>query len=137
MVNKISIIKQILETDEETDRKILSILQVAKEEAEEKRIHIEERMSKRKDILLDADLNNGKENIYAETENISSTGAFIRTEKKIAIGEDIAIKFISSDGAGLGFVAQVVRVSSHGIGVVIKAISEKNRIKLTKFIDQF
>ena len=31
MVDKISIIKQILETDVETDKKILSILQLAKE----------------------------------------------------------------------------------------------------------
>ncbi len=137
MVDKISIIKQILETDVETDKKILSILQLAKEKTKEKKIHIEERISKRKDILLDADLNTGKEKIYAETENISSTGAFIRTEKKIATGEDIAIKFISSGGEELCFVAQVVRVNSNGIGVVVKTISEKNGIKLIKFIDQF
>ena len=45
MIDKLSIIKQILETDEETDRKILSIIELAKENPDKKNIHrIEERV---------------------------------------------------------------------------------------------
>lgn len=136
MIDKLSIIRQILETDEETDKKILSILQLAKEKRK-KKILLEDRMSDRKDIVIDADLNSGKEKIYGETENISSTGAFIRTNKMIEKGEDIAIRLINQGGEELGFIAQVVRVNTHGIGVKIKTISKKNRAKLVLFIDKF
>ena len=136
MIDKISLIRQILETDEETDIKILAILEKAKEKTKDTKILIEERLAQRKDIVIDADLNSGKERIYAETENISKTGVFVRTEKKIARGEELAIKLINPAGEEFGFIAEVVRVNSHGIGVMIKTISNKNDVKLTKFVDQ-
>ncbi|MCK5686924.1 PilZ domain-containing protein [bacterium] len=136
MIDKISIIRQILESDEETDMKILSILQTAKERSEEKKLLLEERIAKRNKIVMDAGVNSGKEKIYAVADNISRTGAFIRTEKKIAKGEDLAIKLIHHDGEEFGFVAKVMRVNSHGIGVMIKTISERNEINFTKFIDK-
>lgn len=137
MIDKISLIRQILETDEETDIKILAILEKAKEKTKDTKILIEERLAERKDIVLDADLNSGKERIYAETENISTAGAFVRTEKKIAKGEELAIKLINPAGEEFGFVAEVMRVNPHGIGVMIKKISNTNEVKLTKFVDQF
>lgn len=137
MIDKISLVRQILETDEETDIKILAILEKAKEKTKDKKILIEERLAERKNIVLDADLNSGKERIHAETENISTTGAFVRTEKKIAKGEELAIKLINPAGEEFGFVAKVVRVNPHGIGVMIKTISNNNEVKLTKFVDNF
>jgi hypothetical protein len=92
---------------------------------------IEERLAERKDIVLDADLNSDEERIYAETENISTTGVFVRTEKNITKGEELAIKLINPAGEEFGFVTEVVRVSPHGIGVMIKAISNSNEVKLT------
>ena len=139
MTDKISIIKQILKTDEETDKKILSFLQLLQKEntrAQEKTIHIEERCSERKNILLDVDLNTGKEKIFGETENLSTTGAFIRTEKKIAIGEDIALKLIGPGGDELSFIAKAVRMNSDGIGVEIKGISKKNQKLFCGFVDK-
>ncbi len=139
MIDKISIIKQILKTDEETDKKILSFLQFVQNEdkaTKEKIIHIEERFSKRKDILLDVDLNTGKEKIFAKTENISTTGAFIRTGKKIAVGDDVALKLIAPSGEELCFIAKAVRMNSNGIGVEIKGISEKNQKLFSDFVNQ-
>lgn len=135
MIDKLSIIKQILETDEATDKKILSVLQLAKEKTKN-RILLEDRMSERKSIVIEADLNSGKERIYGETENLSPAGAFIRTNKTIARGEDIAIRLINPGGEELGFIAKVVRVNTQGIGVMIKTISKKNRVKLAMFIEQ-
>lgn len=137
MIDKLSLIKQILETDEETDRKILSILEFAKENPETKNIHlIEERVARRKKVMIEVDLNTGKERILAKTGNISTTGAFIRTEKKIAKGEDIAIKILNPNGDDFNFVAKVMRVNSNGIGVMIKTITQNNMDNFTKFLEQ-
>ena len=138
MIDKLSIIKQILETDVETDKKILSVLQLAKEKpATENIYNIEERVAKRKNITIEIDLNIGKERIQAKTENISSTGAFIQTKKKIAQDEDIAISLTGPSGDEFSFIAKVMRVNDRGIGVMIKAISKKNETKFTEFLDQF
>ena len=51
MIDKISLIRQILETDEETDIKILAILEKAKEKTKDTKILIEERLAQRKDIV--------------------------------------------------------------------------------------
>ena len=137
MIDKLSIIKQILETDEETDRKILSIIELAKENPDKKNIHlIEERVARRKKIMVEVNLNTGKEKIQAETGDISTTGAFIRTRKNIGMGEDIAIKLTDPSGAEFNFVATVMRVTPHGIGVMIKTINQNNMDNFNKFLEQ-
>jgi PilZ domain len=137
MIDKLYIIKQILETDEDTDRKILSILELSKEDSDKENIHrIEERVAKRKKIIIEVNLRTGKEKILAETEDISSTGAFIRTQKKIAQGEDISITLTDPGGKEFTFVAKVMRLNQHGIGVRVKAISQNDRDNLTKILDR-
>lgn len=137
VVDKLSLIKMILETDEETDKKILSVIKnIPIVSDESPKVRIEERTTSRKDVILDVDLNTGTEKIWAETDNISTSGAFIRTNKKIARGEDIAIKLIVPDGDEFGFLAEVVRVNETGIGVMIKSISNKSSEKLLKYLSQ-
>ena len=135
MIDKLYLISQILETDEDTDIKILSILESAKENPIQDNIHrIEERVSKRKKIMIEVNLNTEKEKILAETEDISSTGAFIRTTKKIAQGEDISIKLTNPSGGEFIFAAKVMRVTPHGIGVKVDTISISNSDNFTKFL---
>ncbi|MBU0465182.1 MAG: PilZ domain-containing protein [Proteobacteria bacterium] len=137
MIDKLYIIKQILETDEDTDIKILSILDLANENPDKENIHlIEERVAKRKKIMIEVSLNTEKEKILAETEDISSTGAFIRTKKKIGKGEHISIKLTDPSGEEFTFVAKVMRVKSHGIGVMVKNIGLSHQDNLSKFLDR-
>jgi len=137
MIDKLYIIKQILETDEDTDIKILSILELAKENPDNENIHrIEERVEKRKKIMIEVSLNMDKEKILAETEDISSTGAFIKTKKKIPKGEHISIKLKDPKGEEFTFVAKVMRVKPDGIGVMVKTISLNDRDYLTKFLNR-
>ncbi|CCK78876.1 PilZ domain-containing protein [Desulfobacula toluolica] len=138
MIDKLSIIRQILDTDEETDKKILSVLASAKCESEIKgaKIHIEDRTCSRKSIFMEAKINTGKETIFAETENISLGGVFIKTEKKIAKGEDIAIRLISPSGDEFSFISKVVRVDNEGIGVMIKTISPSHQTEFNRFVNQ-
>lgn len=137
MVDKLEIIRQILDTDEETDRKILSVLQIQGDKAREHTIHIDQRADKRKRIWIDADLNTGKEKIYAETDNVSISGAFIRTDKKIGEGQDIALKLFSPGGDEFDFVAEVIRVTQKGIGVRLKTTSQKTEGKFSRFVNQY
>jgi len=137
MIDKLYIIKQILETDEDTDIKILSILELAKENPNKENIHrIEERVAKRKKIMIEVSLNMEKEKIVAETGDISSTGAFIRTKKKIARGENISIKLTDPKGEEFTFLAKVMRVNRDGIGVMVKTISLNDRDNLTNFLNR-
>jgi len=136
MINKLAIIKQILETDEETDKKILSLLESAKKTTrpDEKKIHIEERESPRKAVTLEADINTGTKRIQARVEDVSLCGAFICTGKKIARGEEIAIRLISPDGEEFAFISEVARVNSTGIGILIKTITDKHQKRFEKFV---
>ena len=137
MIDKLYIIKQILETDEDTDLKILSILDLAKENPDKKNIHvIEERVAKRKKIMIEVNLNTGKEKIIAETGDISSTGAFIRTKKKLAQGEDISIKLTDHRGEEFTFTAKVMRANTNGIGVTVKTSTQSDRDNFNKFLNQ-
>lgn len=137
MIDKLYLIKKILESDEDTDRKILSILELSKENLYKETIHrIEERVAKRKKIMIGVNLSTDKEKILAETEDISCTGAFIKTQKKIAPGKDISIKLTDPSGKEFTFIAKVMRVNHHGIGVMVKAISQQDRNNLTKFLDR-
>ena len=135
MIDKLYLIKQILETDEDTDIKILSILDLAKENPDKVNIHlIEERVEKRKKIMMEVNLITEKEKFLAETEDISSTGAFIRTKKKIGKGEHISIKLTDPSGEDFTFVAKVMRVKNNGIGVMVKNISLTDQDNLTNFL---
>jgi len=137
MIDKLAIIKQILETDEETDKKIISLLFESTEKtsiSDGKKIHIEERENQRKPVSLDADINTGKERIQAMAEDVSFCGAFIRTEEKIPKGKDIAIRLISSEGEEFAFISKVVRVTPAGIGVLIKTISNGHQERFRKFV---
>lgn len=137
MIDKLYIIKQILETDEDTDIKILSILELAKENPVKENIHrIEERVAKRKKMIIEVSLSTDKEKIIAETEDISATGAFIKTSKKIAKGEHISIKLTNPSGGEFIFGAKVMRVKSDGIGVMVKTINQNDRDNLSKFLNR-
>lgn len=137
MIDKLYIIKQILETDENTDIKILSILDLAKENPVQENIHlIEERVAKRKKIMIEVSLSTDKEKIIAETEDISATGAFIKTSKKIAKGEHISIKLTNPNGVEFILGAKVMRVKNHGIGVMVKTINQNDRENLNKFLSR-
>ena len=137
MIDKLYLIKQILETDEDTDIKILSILDLAKENPDKENIHlIEERVAKRKKIIIEVSLNTEKEKILAETEDISSTGAFIRTKKKIARGEHISLKLTDLSGEVFTFVATVMRTNRDGIGVMVNTTNLEDSDNLTKFLDR-
>ncbi len=136
MIDKLELIKQILETDEETDKKILSLLFEAaknKNNRKEKIIHIEVRDCKRKPVSISADINTGVERIQADAADVSLTGAFIRTDQKLKKGENIAVRMMTDDGE-LAFIAEVVRIEETGVGVLIKTISENHQKKLQQFI---
>ncbi|MCP4671935.1 MAG: PilZ domain-containing protein [Desulfobacula sp.] len=135
MIDKMLIIKKILETDEETDKKIIALLQLTDGDVKEKTIHIEERLDNRKDVFTEVNIHTGTEKISAETKNLSCSGVFIQTEVKIKKNEDIAVRLISPGGEEIAFVAKVVRMNGDGIGVMIKTISEKNSVNLTKYLD--
>ncbi len=137
MIDKLAIIKQILETDEETDKKILSLLETAEQSTkpDTTKIHIEIRESKRKEVQMDADINTGKERIHADVKDISLSGAFIMTEKKIAKGEDIAIRMSTSSGDEFAFVAEVASVHADGVGVFVKTISKIHKDRYHKFVN--
>ena len=137
MIDKLDLIRQILDTDEETDIKILSVLQGQQKSTTEQTIHIDQRADKRKNIWIDADLNTGKEKIYTETDNLSISGAFIRTDKKITTGQEFTLKLFSHGGDEFDFVAEVVRVTETGIGVRLKTMSQNTKIKFTQFVDQY
>jgi hypothetical protein len=138
MNDKLAIIKQILEADEETDKKVLSLLESTGKTTRSggKKIHIEEREYIRKPILLDANVNTGRERIQGQVEDVSLSGAFIRTEKEIDIGESIAIRLISQDGEEFAFISEVVRVDRKGIGVLIKTISNVHQERFHKFVQK-
>lgn len=137
MIDKLYLIKQILETDEDTDIKILSILDLAKENPASQNIHrIEERVAKRKKIIIEVSLSTEKEKIIAETEDISCTGAFIKTNKKIAKGENLSIKLTNPTGGEFIFNAKVMRIKSHGIGVMVKTVNQNDRENLASFLDR-
>ena len=144
MDTKLEIIKHILETDDKTDRKVLALIQAQKspvvKPAEtgtgEGKFHIEERQSERIPVQLKADINTGKERIKAAAEDVSIHGAFIRTEKKIARGEEIAIRLISPEGEEFAFISEVKRVGPDGIGVLIKTISDIHQQRFTQFVNK-
>ncbi|OQY53270.1 MAG: hypothetical protein B6230_00580 [Desulfobacteraceae bacterium 4572_89] len=138
MTDKLAIIKQILEADEETDKKVLSLLESMGKTTRpgRKKIHIEEREHQRKSVALDANINTGKERIQARVEDVSFCGAFIRTEKEIPLGESIAIRLISQNGEEFAFISEVVRVNSSGIGVLIKSISNIHQERFHKFVQK-
>jgi len=137
MIDKLSIIKKILESDEETDKKILFLLEnKGKIAGPVSKIHIEEREHQRKSVVLNASVNTGKERIQARAEDVSISGVFIRTEKKISIGESIAIRLISQDDEEFAFISEVVRVEPKGIGVLIKNISSVHQERFHKFVQK-
>ncbi len=136
MIDKLYLISQILETDEDTDIKILSIIESAKENPDNENIHrIDERIAKRKKITIEVNVCTDQEKIKAKTEDISCTGVFIRTEKKIAPNEKISIILTDSQGKEFTFAAKVMRVNHHGIGVMVNTISLTDEDNFTKFLD--
>ena len=137
VIDKLDLIRQILNTDEETDIKILSVLQGQQTKSIEQTIHIDQRADKRKNIWIDADLNTGKEKIYTETDNVSISGAFIRTDKKIAKGQEFTLKLFNHGGDEFDFVAEVVRVTETGIGVRLKTVSPDMKIKFSEFVNKY
>lgn len=137
MIDKLAIIKQVLEADEETNKKVLSLLESrGKSDLPVSKIYIEEREHQRKAVILDASVNTGKERIQARAVDVSFSGAFIRTEKEISMGESIAIRLISKEGEEFAFISEVVRVDTNGIGVLIKTISNVHQERFHKFVQK-
>jgi len=141
MSYKLLIIKKILETDEETDKKILALLACEEqnapgEEIEEAVISMEDREYERKPVRLDADIDTGKDHIKAMAQDVSLCGAFICTEEVIDKGENIAIRLISQDGEEFEFISEVVRKEASGIGILIKNISTFHQERFYKFLER-
>ena len=141
MSYKLLIIKKILETDEETDKKILALLAREEQNApaaeiEEAVISMEDREHQRKPVRLDAQIDTGKDHIRAMAQDVSLCGAFISTEEAIDKGEHIAIRLISPDGEEFEFVSEVVRKEPSGIGVLIKKISTFHQERFYKFLEK-
>ena len=138
MIDKLTIIKQILETDEETDKKIFSLLEYAKEDKpkKEKTIHIEVRDCKRKQVYITAEINTGEKLIQANAEDLSMKGAFISTDQKMEKGDNIAVRIMTDVGEELAFISEVVRLAPTGIGILIKTISKPQKEKLQQFFQK-
>ncbi len=144
-MDKLLLIKKILTTDPETDRQIMALIDSVDTRtvplaqtatAEANKVHIDDRACKRKCVSLNAAINTGREKIRAKAEDVSTTGVFIRTEKKIAPGQDIAIRLITEDGEEFPFISRVVRVEQQGIGVQIKTISSAHQKRFTEFVSK-
>ncbi len=137
-MDKLELIKEILNTDARTDKKIFQLIQSAKMcgPDSEKVIQIEERENTRKPVSLRVNINTGKERIMATVEDISLCGAFINTYKKIPPGEQLAVRLISSAGEEFDFISEVVRVEESGVGILIKSISPFQEERFRQFIKQ-
>ena len=137
MSDKLLIIKKILETDAETDKKILALLESEAEngEIENAVINMEDRDSPRKPVSLEADINTGEEQIRAITQDVSCSGAFICTNEAIKEGKEVTIRLISPDGEAFEFVSEVVRKESSGIGILIKDINSFHRKRFYQFVE--
>ena len=142
-MDKLVLIKKILTTDQETDRQIMALIEAVEAKAaplmkppssSTQKIHIEERVCQRKGVSMDAAINTGREKIRAKAEDVSATGAFIRTEKRIAPGQDIAIRLMTAEGEEFPFISRVVRVEQQGIGVQIKTISAHHQQQFQEFV---
>jgi len=137
-MDKLQLIKEILNTDAQTDKKIFELIQSAKIcglECE-KVIQIDERENVRKPVSLRVNINTGKERISAKIEDISLSGAFVCTEKKIPRGEQLAVRLISSRGEEFDFISEVVRVEPTGVGIFIKSISPLQEERFRQFVNQ-
>lgn len=137
-MDKLQLIKDILNTDAQTDRKIFELIQSAKECGPDckKVIKIDERENVRKPVSLRVNINTGKERIMARAEDVSVSGAFICTEKKIPPGKRIAVRLISSSGEEFDFISEVVRVEPTGVGILIKSISQLQEERFQQFVNQ-
>jgi hypothetical protein len=137
-MDKLQLIKEILNTDAQTDKKIFELIQSAKVCGPdcEKVIQIDERENIRKPVSLRVNINTGKERIMATVEDVSLSGAFICTQKKIPRGEQLAVRLISSSGEEFDFISEVVRVEPSGVGIFIKSISPFHEERFHQFVKQ-
>jgi hypothetical protein len=138
VMDKLQLIKEVLNTDAQTDKKIFEMIQSAKACGPdcEKVIQIDERENVRKPVSLRVNINTGKKRIMGRVEDISLSGAFICTEKKIPRGEQLAVRLISSRGEEFDFISEVVRVESTGVGILIKSISPLQEERFHEFVNQ-
>jgi hypothetical protein len=137
-MDKLQLIKEILNTDAQTDKKIFELIQSVKVCGPdcEKVIQIDERENIRKPVSLRVNINTGKERIMATVEDVSLSGAFISTQKKIPRGEQLAVRLISSSGEEFDFISEVVRVEPSGVGIFIKSISPFHEERFHQFVKQ-
>jgi hypothetical protein len=137
-MDKLQLIREILQTDSLTDQKIFALIQSEKirQPVTEKIIEIDEREKTRKPVSLRADINTGRKRIKATVEDVSLCGAFICTKEKIRKGENVAVRLISSTGEEFDFISEVVRVDSLGIGILIKSISPSHQERFRQFFQQ-
>ena len=138
MIDKLSLIRRLLDTDEETDLKILSILDAAHATGDEaiSKIVVEGRRTTRSPVYLDADINTGKEKIHAEIGDISMEGAYIKTRRQITKGEHVALRLSGPDGEEIALMSKVVRIDDNGFGVQFESIDGPNRKKIEALIQR-
>jgi hypothetical protein len=98
-------------------------------------IHVDKRESVRKPVSLRVNINTGKERIMARVD-ISLSGAFICTEKKILRVERLAVRRISSKCDEFDFISEVFRVKPSGVGILIKSISPFQEEKFQRFVNR-
>ncbi|MCF8088928.1 MAG: PilZ domain-containing protein [Desulfotignum sp.] len=137
-MDKLQLIKEILNTDAQTDKKIFQLIRASKvcgPDCDEV-IQIDERENTRKPVSLRVNVNTGKERIMARVEDVSLSGAFINTKKKVPRGEQLAVRLISSTGEEFDFISEVVRVEKSGFGVLIKSISPFQEERFRQFVKQ-
>ncbi len=137
-MDKLQIIREILETDAQTDKKITALILSAKtgRQAEENIIQIDEREHSRKPVCLRVNINTGDELIDATAADVSVCGAFINTEKKISRGEKIAVCLTSPTGEVFDLISEVVRVEPSGIGILIRSSSAFQEERFQQFVKQ-
>jgi hypothetical protein len=137
-MDKLQLIKDVLTTDAQTDKKNFELIQSEKVYGLdcEDGIHVDKRESVRKPDSLRVNINTGKELIRARVEDISLSWALICTEKKILRVERLAVRLISSKCDEFDFISEVVRVKPSGVGILIKSISPFQEEKFQRFVNR-
>lgn len=136
MVDKLLLIKMILETDADTDRKILALLESSSLSYDENEfvIDMEDRACGRKSVDFTASMNVAGKAVAATVKDLSLSGAFINTDHEIQRGEKLAISFIAPGGSDFALSSEVVRVTPSGIGIMIKSIDDMQLEKFQNFV---
>ena len=139
MSDKLLIIRKVLETDAETDKKILELIasshKVGTNGRQEAVIDLDERAYARKPVDFKADMAvDGEEEVEVLVKNISCTGAFVSTTDAVPRGKKISLSFTSPGGETFILPSEVVRVDDNGIGLLINGVSAMQLETFQEFV---